>query len=875
MAEPCFPNFMQMTPRVPRWSWDTLRGVSLVAAIALCVALFAWPRVALFAWWGVVIPLLPLVFFVAPGLWRNVCPLATSNQVPRRLGIQRPRSLPPFARKYGFLVSVVLFLGLVPARKVLFNTNGAALGVLLLAMGALAFVGGVLFKGKSGWCSSFCPLLPVQRVYGQTPFVMVRNSHCEPCVGCAANCYDFNPHVAQLADLYDDDPYRGAYRKLFAGAFPALVLAFYTTNPASGWGIVGMYGRFGVFFLGGIGTFYVLDSVLRVSTAAVATVFGAGALDIYYWFNWPFLARRIAHASPWWFVWPARGIVLGLSLLWIVRTMRKERSFVEETEGASPVRLGAGAEEVLEEAAVAGRPVVTILPDERRIAVVPGSTLLELVEMHGLPIEAGCRMGMCGSDPICVVAGAGNLSAIGDDERMTLERLGLAENTRMACSARVAGPVSILLETQPAEQALAVVGENIADQSIQRVVVIGNGIAGVTAADHARRGHPTCEIDVISRERHHLYNRMAITRLIYGRSAMRNLYLMQEGWYDAKHITTWLNTQVVAIDREQRRVVLGTGESLPYDRLILTAGSSNFVPDIEGFGEPGTFALREAEDAMRIRAFVQERSARQAVVAGGGLLGLEAAHALKKFGLHVTVLEIGERLLQRQLDERGSHFLLKFLGGLGLDVLFNAQTASVQGNCVTLADGRKIDADLFLVCAGISPNVEIARAAGLKVNQGVVVDDHMRTSDPNIFAAGDAAEVGGQVLGIWPAAVEQGRVAAANALGGDYRYEPTPPVTMLKVSGADLTSIGRFEAEGDDDLVVAHEDVVESRYRKLVISDGKIVGAILLGHSLEASGIMSAVKNGTDVIPWLERLQAGDWSVFLEEAPGAHAAAVA
>jgi nitrite reductase (NADH) large subunit len=872
MEQPLFPNYMQMTPRVPRRVWDALRVLSVVAALALCVSLLVSARVGLFIFWGLVIPLLPLLFFVAPGFWRNICPLAASNQTPRRFGFTRGRALHPTVRAYGFLVPVVLFLGLVPARKVLFNTNGVALAVLLLAMLAAAFVGGVFFKGKSGWCSSFCPLLPVQRVYGQTPFIVVRNSHCEPCVGCAKNCYDFNPHVAQLADLHDPDPYRGAYRKLFGGAFPGLVLAFYTVHSASGWGIAGMYGKFGLYILGGIGAFFVLDSLLRVSTAAVAVLFGAVALDLYYWFNWPYLANRIGDSAPWWFVWPARSVVFALSAVWVVRTLLKERRFIEETAAPQQVRLGAGSEAVLQEASASARPDVRIIQDERRIGAVAGSTLLEVVERHGLAIEAGCRMGMCGSDPVCVVSGAEHLSPVDDEERVTLERLGFADNTRMACSARVTGPVSISLTPQQAEHPLASVAGDAADvdASVQNVVVVGNGIAGITAADHLRRRHPTCTIDVVAREHYHLYNRMAITRLIYGGSAMQGLFLMPEQWYEQHRITTWLNTQVIGIDREQHRVLLGTGESLPYDRLILTAGSKNFVPPIEGFGAPGSFVLREAEDAMRIRAYVQERRCRRAVIAGGGLLGLEAAYALKKLGLHVTVLEINDRLLHKQLDRRGGQLLRRYLEGLGLEIVLGVQAtveaADGRVTGVRLSDGTRIDAELFLVSAGIRPNVEIAREAGLEVGRGVVVDDRMRTSDADIFAAGDLAECDGLVSGLWPAAVEQAQVAAANVAGGDEIYSGTVPVTMLKVTGVELTSVGRFEPVGPEEEVIALEDVPESRYRKLVVSDGRVVGAILLGYGVEAPAVVRAVKDGTDVTPSLDQLRAGDWSLFIEQA---------
>ena len=301
---------------------------------------------------------------------------------------------------------------------------------------------------------------------------------------------------------------------------------------------------------------------------------------------------------------------------------------------------------------------------------------------------------------------------------------------------------------------------------------------------------------------------MAITRLIYGGSAMQGLFLMQDQWYERHRINTWLNTQVIAIDPEQRQVRLGTGQTLAYDRLILTAGSTNFVPPIEGFGAGGSFVLREAEDAMRIRAYVQERRCQRAAIAGGGLLGLEAAYALKKLGLHVTVLEVADRLLHRQLDERASELLRRYLEGLGIEIALAVQAelevADGRVAAVKLSDGSRIQAELFLVSAGIRPNVEIARDAGLEINRGVVVDDHMRTSDPNIFAAGDVAEREEMIHGLWRTAVDQAQVAAANAVGGNETYTGTVPVTMLKVTGVDVTSAGRFEPAGPEDEVIVH-----------------------------------------------------------------------
>jgi NAD(P)H-nitrite reductase large subunit/ferredoxin len=510
---------------------------------------------------------------------------------------------------------------------------------------------------------------------------------------------------------------------------------------------------------------------------------------------------------------------------------------------------------------------VTIEPGGRRIVVDPGRTLLEIAESNGLAIEAGCRMGMCGSDPVAIHNGMENLSLPTEEEQTTLARLGFDTNTRMACCARVYGHVSLGLKPErPRTPRARVVTHVHVDPAIARVVIIGNGIAGITAADRVRRHHPNCELHVVGRERHHLYNRMGISRLIYGRSAMQGLFLMPDGWYDERQITCWLNTRVTKIERATRQLTLGTGETLRFDRLILAMGSRSVIPPVDGFGLRGSFVLREAEDAMQIRAYVQEHRCRHAVIAGGGLLGVEAAYALHQLGLHVTLLERSTWVLRRQLDARAGPLVSKYLERLGMDVVCNADTAAIHGDGrarqVVLKDGRMLSCDVFLVCAGIAPNIELARDAGLSIRKGVVVDDHLRTSQPEILAAGDIAEHRGQIYGLWPAAVEQGEVVGTNAVGGSALYQGTLPVTILKVVGIDLTSVGQVDPQSPEDTVIALEDVREQRYRKLVISRGRLVGAILLGWPLDAPVATAAVKQQANITSVVQSLKRGDWNVL-------------
>jgi NAD(P)H-nitrite reductase large subunit/ferredoxin len=505
--------------------------------------------------------------------------------------------------------------------------------------------------------------------------------------------------------------------------------------------------------------------------------------------------------------------------------------------------------------------------DGPEVATAVGVPLLEVIERAGLPIESGCRMGVCGADPVTIVEGADRLSPVEPSEASTLERLGLSRRTRLACRARVQGACTVSLTNERADSApdAASPGATV-DLNVRRLVIVGNGITGATAADHARRLHPGCEIHLVGMEPHRLYNRMAISRLIHGRSAMQGLYLVPESWYQDNDVTCWLNTRVRAVDPAARTVALATGERLEYDRLILATGSRSAVPDIDGIDLPGSFTLRRAEDAIAMRAFVQDHHVRTAVVAGGGLLGLESAYALHKLGIATTVLERGPWLMRRQLDEPAARLLERYLNALGMTVVNDAAARSLTGDArvegVVLTDGRTLPSRLFLACPGIVPNTELAAEAGLAVHRGVLVDDHLRTSDPHVFAAGEVAELAGQVSGLWPMSAAMGEVAAVNAIGGDRTFAPAPPTTMLKVVGVDVASIGAFEGAGAEDVVVVVQDDEDARYRKLVIRDGAVVGAILVGAPHHLPAVQRAVESRTDVRPILDELRRGSWDAL-------------
>ncbi|MCC6621480.1 MAG: FAD-dependent oxidoreductase [Deltaproteobacteria bacterium] len=860
---------------MPRAAWHVLRALSVASFIGLVVLLLVAPTTGLTLTWGLVVPLLPAIWLFAPGLWRNACPLATMNQLPRLLGFSRARTLPPRVAAIAYVVGIALFLGLASMRQVVFQTDGAATALMLIWLMALAFAGGVAFKGRSGWCSTFCPLLPVQRAYGQTPAVVVPNAFCKPCVGCAKNCYDFNPTAAQLADLHDDDPrYRG-YRTFFVGLFPGFIVGFFNV-PADAPALE----RLGLIALAAavsLAVFTALATFLRLSTFRLAALFAGLAWTLFYLFGLPVVARALSQLTG---LGPIPEVVVALqgavvvaALVWLARTFGREAPFLARAAGRASARVSKTVAVQKHLRTSTAGPDVTFHPDGRHVAARMEQPLLEVIEGAGLKIESGCRMGVCGADPVAVLEGREHLCPVGDDERATLERLGLSSTTRMACMARVRGPVTVSLTPRKAADTW---GPGPArgghDEAVRRLVIVGNGIAGVTAADFARRSHPSCEIHLVARESVHLYNRMALGRVIYGRTALHGLFLLPEAWYEEHRVQTWLNTRATRVDREAREVHLATGERLGYDRLVLATGAEAFVPPVAGVDLKGSFSLRTADDAVAIRSFVQEHGCANVVVVGAGLLGLETAYALHKIGRAVTVLERGPHLMARQLDARGAAVLERYLAGLGIAVLSDAavKRASPDGRgrvvSVDLEDGRILACDLLCLCIGIRPDTRLAADAGLACTpRGVVVDGQLRTSDPHILAAGDVVDFPGQVGGLWPVAVEQAKLAAVNAVCLPERHKPfvpIVPVTMLKVSGIDVLSLGLIAAEREGDVELVVEEPDPRRYRKLVARDGKLAGAIVIGHPELHPSVTAAVKRGRPLGADAARLVAGEWAAL-------------
>lgn len=393
-----------------------------------------------------------------------------------------------------------------------------------------------------------------------------------------------------------------------------------------------------------------------------------------------------------------------------------------------------------------------------------------------------------------------------------------------------------------ADAAVAVAGAGAARQ----VVVLGGGIAGISAVEALRRASPEAEIRLVTKEPGLPYYRLNLTRYLAGEIGVDALPIHPEDWYREQRVERIAGVEVVDLALGDSAVVLDDGRRLAFDRMVLAAGAHPFVPAFEGAHLEGVTALRTQADAERILSAVRAGAA--CVVIGGGILGLETAGGIARRGGRVTLLESHDWLMPRQLNRRAGDRLADWLGQIGITLRRKAVTAALTGDrrvrAVRLESGDMIPADLVVLAAGVRPNTHLARRAGLEVGQGVIVDDHLGTSHAHVLAAGDIAEHRGVLYGNWSAAQYQGSIAGANAAGARLEFGGIPRSNTLKVLGLDLVSLGKFEPEDGSYQVVEEES--DRRYARFVFHDGRLAGAVLIGDTSIASALKKALEARRD-----------------------------
>ena len=407
----------------------------------------------------------------------------------------------------------------------------------------------------------------------------------------------------------------------------------------------------------------------------------------------------------------------------------------------------------------------------------------------------------------------------------------------------------------------------------EHLVVIGNGMAGMRTVEELLKlpNGPRYRITVFGAEPHVNYNRIMLSSVLAGDKNVDDIVINSREWYLDNDITLITGDAVIEINRGDRTVTAASGITVHYDRLLIATGSKPLAPPIPGLSLPGVCAFRDIADVDKMLAAA--RTHKRAVVIGGGLLGLEAAWGLKQRGMSVALVHLMPTLMERQLDAAAGQMLQRELDRRGIAFFTDGQTEEITGaehaEGVQLADGRFVPADLVVLAIGIRPNIELAKKAQLDVNRGIVVTDDMRTSDPQIFAVGECVEHRGNVFGLVAPIWDQAKVCAARLAGDEEAlFTSRALATSLKITGIDVFSAGALMAAdaGDDEITL--RDDARGLYKKVVLRDGKLVGAVLYGDVADGQWYLQMMRDKQDVSALRDRLVFG--RAFAEAGTGSH-----
>jgi nitrite reductase (NADH) large subunit len=391
------------------------------------------------------------------------------------------------------------------------------------------------------------------------------------------------------------------------------------------------------------------------------------------------------------------------------------------------------------------------------------------------------------------------------------------------------------------------------------LVVVGNGMAAARLVDDlTKTAQGRYAIAVIGDEPRLAYNRVLLSSVLAGETGSHEIELKPAAWWRDRGVTLKYGCLATEIDVGRRELKIANEESIAFSRLVLATGSTPLRLNVPGADLAGVNTFRDSRDVDLLLTLAAQR--KRVVVVGGGLLGLEAAYGLAKAGAAVTLVHLMDRLMERQLDAPAAELLKYLVERKGIKILLNASTARIHGEKhvegVELTDGRRIDADAVIFAAGIRPNIALAKEAGIPVNRGIVVGDHLQTSVPGVFALGECAEHRGICYGLVEPAYEQAQVLSRHLAGRAAAYQGSVVATNLKVSGVSVFSAGDFiGADGTEAIVLS--DFRHGTYKKLVISDGRLSGAVLVGDTGDALWYLELIRGREPIARIRNRMMFG------------------
>jgi nitrite reductase (NADH) large subunit len=375
------------------------------------------------------------------------------------------------------------------------------------------------------------------------------------------------------------------------------------------------------------------------------------------------------------------------------------------------------------------------------------------------------------------------------------------------------------------------------------IVIIGGGIAGISAIKAIREVDGDVEISMFSNEIFYPYNRLRLTKGLFGNLEEDNILLQKKQWYEANKVKLNINKGVTGINIEDQEVLLSDGSKIKYNKLLLACGSSNFKPPIEGIDKENVYTIRYLEQAWEVKRAAEDR--KTPLIIGGGIQGLETAWELNQQGNLVHIAEIQARLMPKQLDERASKILQEIIEDHRAKIHLNTKVEKIagenSGEAIVTKEGIAIPCDMIIYNAGTRTNIGVIKNSLIDINKGVIVNSKMQTNIENIYAAGDVAEFKDRISGLWNIAIEQGKTAGYNMVGKDEEYKDIVPVTTLNAFGVSLFSMGSID-ESECNMTLIEDGADNKTYKRIFIKDNKVIGAIVIGDTKKSPILKSAIE---------------------------------
>ena len=397
-----------------------------------------------------------------------------------------------------------------------------------------------------------------------------------------------------------------------------------------------------------------------------------------------------------------------------------------------------------------------------------------------------------------------------------------------------------------------------------KYLIIGNSAAAVGAVEAIRRNDKGNSITMISDEPHHVYSRPLISYLLAGHTKEDKMYYRDESFYKENNVETVFNKRVTGVDTKKKQVILEDKKKIDYDKLLIATGGTPFVPPIKGKDRKNVYTFTKWSDATEILKV--SKNVKKAVVIGAGMIGLKAIVGLNAIGIDVTVVELAPEVLSRALDKDASRIVQRKMEAAGVEVITNNEVVEISGkgniaSGVVLRDKKKIKCDLVIVAIGVIPNTGFIKESGIKINRGIVVDEKMGTNIKGVYAAGDVVEALNMLtnekmpIPIWPLAYRQGSIAGDNMSGGSQVYKGGFPMNSIEFLGAPTISLGIIDPRGEGYESLIKNDAKNGNYKRIIIKNERLVGAILVGADVDRAGILTGlIKEQKPVTAFKDKL---------------------